>query len=208
MSSRLHKLSAVVAMAALLILPAQALAQSDDADAEMRIQRLENQLRQLTGQNEELQYRNRQLEERLRRLGAGVPAPGAPQPSVAAAPPAQIGPSYGQPPAQQQQGGYAQPQPGYGQQPQGGYPPPQQGYPQQQIASPAPIAQEPSGPRGGRRDAFDPNQNPNAPGAPKALGGGQMPVPAEASVGPPGGRNPGAPLELPGARYQQQGAMP
>src|SRR5580704_177039 len=84
MSSRLPKLSAVVAMAAFLVLPTQVLAQSDDADAEMRIQRLENQLRQLTGQNEELQYRNRQLEERLRQLGAGVPAPGAPQPREAA----------------------------------------------------------------------------------------------------------------------------
>src|SRR5581483_3883138 len=206
MSSTSHKLLHAAALAALLVLPPQAFAQSDDPDAEMRIQRLENQLRQLTGQNEELQYRNRQLEERLRQLGAGVPAPGAPpaiQPNVAAVPPAQTGPSYGQPLAQQ--GGYAQP--GYGQQPQGGYPP-QQGYPQQQLASPAPIAQEPAGPRGGRRDAFDPNQNPNAPGAPKALGGGQMPVPAEASVGPPGGRNPGEPLELPGARYQQQGAVP
>ncbi len=201
MSSRFHNLFGAAALAALVVLPAQALAQSDDADAEMRIQRLENQLRQLTGQNEELQYRNRQLEERLRQLGAGAPAPGAAQPSVAAVPPAQTGPSYGQPPAQQQGSGY-------GQQPQGGYPPPQQGYPQQQQASPAPVAQEPPGPRGGRRDAFDPNQNPNAPGAPKALGGGQMPMPAEASVGPPGGRNPGEPLELPGARYQQQGTAP
>jgi tol-pal system protein YbgF len=212
MSSRFLKLTCAAAVAAFLVVPAQVLAQSDDADAEMRIQRLENQLRQLTGQNEELQYRNRQLEERLRQLGAGVPAPVAPaasQPNVAAVPPAQAGPSYGQPQVQPQQGGYAQPQPGYGQQPQGGYQPQQQGYPQQQIASPAPIVQEPAGPRGGRRsDAFDPNQNPNAPGAPKALGGGQMPVPAEASVGPPGGRGPGEPLELPGARYQQQGVAP
>jgi tol-pal system protein YbgF len=208
MSSSSHRLFGAAALAALLVLPVQVLAQSDDADAEMRIQRLENQLRQLTGQNEELQYRNRQLEERLRQLGAGVPAPGAPavaQPSVAGVPPAQTGPSYGQPPAQ---GGYVPPQPGYGQQPQGGYPPPQQGYPQQQIASPAPIAQEPAGPRGKRNDAFDPNANPNAPGAPKALGGGQMPMPADASVGPPGGRGPGEPLELSGSRYQQQGAMP
>src|ERR1700750_683201 len=93
MSSRSHRLFGAAAIAALLILPAQALAQSDDADAEMRIQRLENQWRQLTGQNEELQYRNRQLEERLRQLGAGVPAPGAAQPSVAAVPPPQRGPS-------------------------------------------------------------------------------------------------------------------
>jgi tol-pal system protein YbgF len=208
MSSCFLKLTCAALIAAQFAWSSQALAQTDDADAEMRIQRLENQLRQLTGQNEELQYRNRQLEERLRQLGGGVPAPGAPppnQPNVAAVPPAQTGPSYGQPPAQ---GGYVPPQPGYGQQPQGGYPPPQQGYPQQQIASPAPIAQEPAGPRGGRRDAFDPNQNPNAPGAPKALGGGQMPVPAEASVGPSGGRGPGEPLELSGSRYQQQGAAP
>src|SRR5437016_9876799 len=68
----------------------QVQAQSDDADLEMRIQRLENQLRQLTGQNEELQYRNRQLEDRLRQLGAAPPAPGGQppmaQPSVAAGP--------------------------------------------------------------------------------------------------------------------------
>ena len=62
----------------------QGQAQSDDSDAEMRIQRLEQQLRQLTGQNEELQYRNRQLEERLRQLGAAPQAPGG-QPPVAAA---------------------------------------------------------------------------------------------------------------------------
>src|SRR5438128_2542532 len=88
----------------------QAPAQSDDADLEMRIQRLESQLRQLTGQNEELQYRNRQLEDRLRQLGAAPPAPGGqpPQPSVAAAPPPV--------------------QPGS---PQGQQSYPQQGYPQQ-----------------------------------------------------------------------------
>ncbi len=44
------------------------MAQQDDVDPEMRIDRLENQLRTLTGQNEELQYRNRQLEEQLRAL--------------------------------------------------------------------------------------------------------------------------------------------
>ena len=85
-------------------------AQSDDADAEMRIQRLESQLRQLTGQNEELQYRNRQLEERLRQLGGGAAAPGGRppgQPNVAAVPPAQPAQSYGQPHGP---GRHAQPQ--------------------------------------------------------------------------------------------------
>jgi tol-pal system protein YbgF len=206
MSPRFLKNTGAVAIAALLSLGAPAFAQSDDADAEMRIQRLENQLRQLTGQNEELQFRNRQLEERLRQLGdtqatPGQPAPGQPapaQPGVAAIPPGQV---YRPP---QPQGGYGQPQPGYGQ--------PQAGYPQQQAASPAPIAQEPAGPQGRRRgDAFDPSQNPNAPGAPQALGGGQLPVQQGTGVGAPGGRGPGEPLDLAntgGARYPQAGLPP
>ena len=51
--------------------------------------------------------------------------------------------------------------------------------------------------RQGRRrgDAFDPSQNPNAPGVPQALGGGQLPIP-EAAVGAPGGRGAGEPLDL------------
>src|SRR5262249_11361595 len=130
MSFKSHKLFGAVAIAALLLLPAQTFAQSDDAAAEMRIHRRENQLGQLPGQNEELQYRNRHLEERLRQLGSGVPAPGAPppiQPNVAAVPPAQTGPSYGPPPVQGGQGGgYAPPPPGYGQ-PQPGYGPPPPG---------------------------------------------------------------------------------
>jgi len=71
-----------------------------------------------------------------------------------------------------------------------------------QIAAPAPIIQEPPPAVPGRRrgDAFDPNQNPNAPGAPRALGGGQLPVPAEAAVGAPGGRGAGEPLDLGGPR--------
>ena len=53
-------------------------------------------------------------------------------------------------------------------------------------------------PAQGRRrgDAFDPSQNPNAPGAPRALGGGQLPIPADAPVGAPGGRGAGEPLDL------------
>ena len=85
MPSRFPRAAGAAAIAAMLALSSQAFAQSDDADAEMRIQRLENQLRQLTGQNEELQYRNRQLEERLRQLGAAPVAPGG-QPPVAQSP--------------------------------------------------------------------------------------------------------------------------
>src|SRR4051794_41722410 len=104
MSSRFIHITGATALAALLALSSPVLAQSDDADPEMRIERLENQLRQLTGQNEELQYRNRQLEERLRALEGGAQAaPGqAPvQPNVAAMPPAQAAPAYRQPPHQQ-----------------------------------------------------------------------------------------------------------
>jgi tol-pal system protein YbgF len=176
MSSRLNKASCAAALAAVFVLhalawhsPAQA--QSDDeVDPEARIQQLENQLRQLTGQNEELQYRNRQLEERLRMLQSGaqpgVPGqPGAPSSNTAAMPPVQPATGYQPPPVYQPPPGNSQPQ----------------------IAAPAPIVQEPAGlPQGRRRgDAFDPTQNPNAPGAPRALGGGQMPVPAEGGIGAP-----------------------
>jgi len=82
-------------------------------------------------------------------------------------------------------------------------PPPRQPQPQPgydpQIAAPAPIVQEEGAPppQGRRRgDAFDPAQNPNAPGAPQALGGGQLPMEANAPIGAPGGRGAGEPLDL------------
>jgi tol-pal system protein YbgF len=170
MPFRFHKLTGAATLCAMLALAAPAFAQSDDVDPELRIQQLENQLRQLTGQNEELQYRNRQLEERLRLLqGSAQGAPAGLQPNVAVASPVQPNPSVRQPQAQ----------------------PPYQAPYEPQIAAPAPIVQEPTGlPSQGRRrgDAFDPNQNPNAPGAPQALGGGQLPIPTEAPIGAPGGR--------------------
>ena len=163
MPSRFHKLTGAASLCASLALASPAFAQSVDVDPELRIQQLENQLRQLTGQNEELQYRNRQLEDRLRLLqgnGPAIPPNGAP-PNLAAVPPSQPNPPLRQP----------QIQPGY----------------EPQIAAPAPIVQEPPGlpqSQGRRRgDAFDPNQNPNAPGAPQALGGGQLPIPTEAPIG-------------------------
>jgi tol-pal system protein YbgF len=189
MSSRFHQVTCAAALAAMLAFAPHALAQSDDVDPETRIQQLEAQLRQLTGQNEELQYRNRQLEDRLRQLQGGAQAaPGGPlpavQPNMAALPPAQPNPAYRQPTAQ----------PGY----------------DNQIAAPAPIVQDEPGapPAPGRRrgDAFDPNQNPNAPGAPRALGGGQLPIANEAPVGAPGGRGAGEPLDL-GSR-DPGGAVP
>jgi len=191
MSSRFHPIARAAVLSAMLASCSHALAQSDDADPEMRIQQLENRLRQLTGQNEELQHANRLLEDRLRALqgGAQLSSPGGQpamsQPSVAAAPPMPLNPPYGQPP-----------RPGY----------------DQQIAAPAPIAQEPQDAALGRQrgDAFDPSQNPNAPGAPRALGGGQLPI-ANGAVGAPGGRGAGEPLNLAntgGARYQQAAPPP
>jgi tol-pal system protein YbgF len=197
MSSSLHKVTRAAALAAVVVLYAlawhsPALAQSDDVDPEVRIQQLENQLRQLTGQNEELQYRNRQLEERLRTFQGNAQAapqgiapgqPGVPPPNVATLPPVQQAPGY-----QQSPGGY-----------------------QPQIAAPAPIVQEPAGapPTGRRRgDAFDPSQNPNAPGAPRALGGGQLPMPVEAPIGAPGGRGPGEALDIANTGGSPAGALP
>ncbi len=205
MSFRFNGIAGTVVVAALLGLGSPAFAQSDDADAEMRIQQLENQLRQLTGQNEELQHRNRLLEDRLRQLeGSAQPAPGAPplQPSVAATAPVQ---PPGAPPSVQS--GVA-PGPAYRQ-------PPSQAEYEPQIAAPAPVIQEaqPAGSPAARRrgDAFDPTLNPNAPGAPRALGGGQLPIQAEAPIGAPGGRGAGEPLDLAntgGARYPQNPPPP
>ena len=69
--------------------------------------------------------------------------------------------------------------------------------------NPAPtLAPAPPAPdRGGRRsDAFDPTANPNAPGAPRTLGGGgglAAPAPMGAPVmATPGGREPGQPLDI------------
>src|ERR1700709_2409118 len=99
-------LARAAARVAMLAGATQAMAQSDDADPEMRIQQLENQLRRLTGQNEELQYRNRQLEDRLKLLQDSAPAPNsqaaiAPPRKAAVLPPVDASPPYRQPQPQQ-----------------------------------------------------------------------------------------------------------
>jgi tol-pal system protein YbgF len=76
----------------------------------------------------------------------------------------------------------------------------QQTSPVQQNYPPPVIAAGP----GRRSDVFDPNEHPNAPGAPRALGSPStvaIPDPAAAPIGAPGGRMAGAPLDLsiPGA---------
>lgn len=220
MSFRLHVLAGPLLIAAALsVAPAPAEAQlfgrdglfSRDRDSQpptnnndvdddpQRIERLENMVRQLTGQNEQLQYRVRQLEEQLRAAQGGAPT-AAPQ----QAPVAQLPPAVQQQPVQQPNAAPPIRQ-------QQAVPPPVQ---QQAVNQPvAPIDQPPPGPRrGGRGDAFDPSLNPNAPGVPRALGGGQMPVPGEgpagAQIGAPGGRNAGEPLDLANASPRNPMAPP
>ncbi len=69
------------------------------------------------------------------------------------------------------------------------------------MAPPAPVNAPPAAAPGGRSDVFDPALQPNAPGAPRVLGNGAEAAPiqsaeSEQPVGAPGGRAPGAPLDL------------
>ena len=184
--ARLFVFALVLATAGLGAL-APARAQLTESELVMRLNRLENQVRQLTGQVEQLQYRNQQLEQQLARAPQSGPPP-VQQRSAAPAPQQQYTPPQAYPPPAQ-----AYPQ-------QQGYP--QQAYPPQQDAYPPGPP-----PAGGRRgDAFDPNQNPNAPGVPRTLGGsgavaaapppGNQASDEEPYVGAPGGRQAGAPLDL------------
>jgi len=178
----------VTAVAAMLGVSSQAVAQryDDDGDLAMRVEQLEGQLRRLTGQNEELQHRNQILEQQLRQLQGGAPAASAADgaPNAAMAPQASApapGPAYPQP----RQPAYGQP-PAASQQPVYAQPPAQQ----EQV----PVARGP-----GRGDAFDPSRNPNAPGAPQVLGTTRPsgPPPEQgAPIGAPGGRDAGEPLNL------------
>jgi tol-pal system protein YbgF len=85
------------------------------------------------------------------------------------------------------------------QQPQ--YQPPQQGA--RPTQSPNMPNYQPSPANPGRRgDLFDPNQQPNAPGAPRVLGNASIAAPEPGvrdngpPIGAPGGRDAGAPLDL------------
>lgn len=178
MSSRFQILVCALLASFLAWSPSAARAQSADLDPEIRIERLENQLRKLTGQNEELQFRNRQLEEQLRALQGGAQNPVGQQ----AAPARPANPNVAAAPAVQQNSNVPPPvqQPGYG----------------APSASAPPVVTAPVASSGRRGDAFDPSQNPNAPGVPRALGGGQAPLNDDQPVGAPGGRAAGEPLDL------------
>jgi tol-pal system protein YbgF len=157
----------VIAFSLLFAGASPAVAQMSAADIAMRLDALENQIRQLTGQVEQLQFRNQQLEQQLRG-GGGMAEPARP------AQPQRAPIQQAQPPMQQQ------PMPMPGRRSEADLPPMDQGadprYPDPRAPAADPrFANNPSvaaapAPGGRRGDAFDPNANPAAPGAPRPLG--------------------------------------
>jgi tol-pal system protein YbgF len=165
--------------------------QADPANLNQRLDRLEGQLRQITGAIEQLTFRNQQLEQQLQRQQQDTEfrfeelgGKGRPRTAQPAAP----APTVRQPTAATPPGASPGLAPG-----------------------PAPLA--PPAQPGRRSDIFDPNQRPDAPGAPRALGspdsrstppvmaqgnpqGGQIIDDSEPLVGAPGGREAGAPLDI------------
>src|SRR5262249_54621520 len=163
-----------------------AAAQMSGSDLVIRLDQLEHQMRQLTGTIEQLQYRNQQLEQALRRMQEDnefrfQQLGGRGAPTSAPGRPAVAGSTPANP----------------GSMPANAPPP---------LQSSPPVAPLPAPSAPGRRsDAFDPSQNPGAPGAPRTLGSmaGSVPpndaggvVAGEPAVGAPGGRTAGAPLDL------------
>ncbi|MFG1399658.1 tol-pal system protein YbgF [Roseixanthobacter pseudopolyaromaticivorans] len=137
---------------------AAAAAQSESV---LRIDRLENQLRTMTGQIEELQYRNQQLEQQLRRFQEDIEYRLSGGKGPRPTPPA---------------AGVAGPVGAPGAAPGA-------------VPSSVPPVAAPVVPGAGKRsDAFDPNEDPVAPGAPQPLGS-----PASASAGL---ARPSVPLEI------------
>jgi tol-pal system protein YbgF len=179
-------------IAFLCAISAHAARAQDAADLVTRLNRLEGTLRELTGQVEQLQYRNQQLTQQVQRLQeqlqGGAPAAAASPPRPAA--------QYSPPPPQ-----YSQAQPQYAPPPQGQYAPPPS-YPA--ASAPAPDS--------GRHDAFNPAQNPAAPGAPRALGTTtattEPPPVYDRPDAPSGPRQAGAPLDLSSLSGPQAGAPP
>jgi tol-pal system protein YbgF len=165
--------SLFVALLACALCAGAVRAQDSDADLLTRINRLEARLRELTGNVEQLQYRNQQLEQLVTRLQEELQA--RPEEGKGAQrPPA---PTPQRPSAQYSPAPYSPP------------PPPPA------VASQPPVEPPASGAR--RGDAFDPNVNPNAPGAPRPLGNStaatEPPPPVSDAPAP---RQLGAPLDL------------
>jgi tol-pal system protein YbgF len=147
--------------------------EGDPNDLNVRIDRIENALRQLTGTIEQLQYRNQQLEQQVRALQGGGAPPQTQAPAVI--------PNNQNP-----------------QVPPGQLPSVRPGVPGALQPS-QPVQQQP----GRRSDVFNPAQNPQAPGVPRALGSPASAAPPaivaaepETPIGAPNGRAAGQPLDL------------
>jgi tol-pal system protein YbgF len=166
--------------------PARRGGMPDEADLTVQINQLQAQVRQLTGTIEQLQYRNQQLEQQVRALQGGA----APTSGMVS------GPTSAMPPrgAAQTSGSYPAPASNYPSTASnypstaGNYPSAADHYPPQVI---------PAVP-GRRSDVFDPNEHPDAPGAPRPLGSPSTIAGPDngAPIGVPGGRMAGAPLDL------------
>lgn len=150
-------------------------AQGSAAQA-VRIDRLENQIRTLTGQIEQLQFQTRKLEEQLRKFqgdvdfrfqerngGAARPGRRSEAPQAPEDPEGEPGPEVGNEAGE----------------------PPRTGGPSRLGAAPPPVEGAPATPGQPRRrgDAFDPQVQPDAPGAPRQLGAAQPSRPLEPPAG-------------------------
>lgn len=134
--------------ALLLTLAASPALAQDAGELVLRLNRIEGQFRQVQGQVEQLQHENRQLKEQVRRFQEDVEF--RLQERGGASRPSQTSSTSSTTPAAQPAPVAAAP----GASAQAGVP---------QVA--------PVRPGGRRGDAFDPSANPNAPGAPRPLGG-------------------------------------
>jgi tol-pal system protein YbgF len=160
--------------------------QQDSAGLLVRIGRLESQMRQISGQIEQMQFETRRLGEQLKKFQEDVDFR------------FHEGGAQGAPVAK---------------------PPQKRGEaPETQINGDGPpqTAASATSHANGRGDAFDPSQNPGAPGAPRPLGS----VSEAARPNPAGGRQnesgpadldgnePGAPLDLSNGRSRMAGPPP
>ena len=184
MNRRPLRYVAILAGLAFTLAPA-ALRAQDASDVVVRLSQLEEQMRQMSGKIEELEFENRQLRDQLKRFQEDAEyrfQEGGKTGGLAATPRAPAPAAPAAPPRQIAMGA-----------------------PPAALPAPAPPA-----PRGGngRSDAFDPDAQPGAPGAPRQLGSadGGAPPPGPRRLPPQGGimedpdapRGAGTPLDLGG----------
>ena len=173
-------------------------AQMSGADLVTRIDRLQAQVRELTGTVEELQYRNQQLEQEVQRLRAAAPGAATP-PTAQSSPPSPRYSSPQYPPATAEYPPPAAPAPGAVASVPASAPPP-------------PLPSSDANLSAARRgDAFDPNRNPTAPGAPldlsSPLSSASVSPPASAAAATGGDLSPPPPIN-PSATGAMQAALP